>query len=262
VPSTPLELDRSSGHQPLRIVPTPDKLSITPASLLCLATIDRHAWLLAGHGIDWGSGSGLLAIAVATLPDVERVVGLEVEERDVLTARANAELNGVSDRTVFVHADLFDPLHDEDEAVVADLDGSADFLVANPPASVGDDGLGWRRAILREGHRHLRPGAAVLLQISRQYGAPRIEALAGHGYRYLGLLGSSDWVPFDLERGDLRQAIGDFAAEEGRSGMDYPFRDGEDDSEIDARTALTRWEERGVSPPSQWQVHRYERLGD
>jgi methylase of polypeptide subunit release factors len=257
--SDPLEFARPDGRAPLRITPTPGKLSITPASRLCFEVLYEHAELIAGRGIDWGSGSGILAVAAATLPRVELVVGLELEEADVATARRNAELNRVAERTMFVRADLFQPFPDEESTVLEDLHGTADFLLANPPASVGDDGLEWRRAVLHEARRYLRSGAEVLLQVSRQYGVQRIESLASDGYRYRGLLGASGWQPFDMDRADLRRAVEDFAAEEERGGLHYPFLDGQARDEIDARTALSRWRASGVSPHSQWQVHRFER---
>jgi hypothetical protein len=259
VSATPIDLPRATGLPSLRILPTPGRLSITPASLLCLETIDRSSDLLAGRGIDWGSGSGILAVALATLPGVDLVVGFELEERDIATARTNAELNGVADRTIFIRANLFDPLSVEHAGTLDELHGTADFLVANPPASIGDDGLGWRRAVLVEGARLLRPGATVLLQISRQYGTSRIERLTGPHYRYEGLLGSTGWVPFDLERDDLLLALRDYADEEKRTGEAYPFLAGDRDDEIDARTALAEWGDARVSPRSQWQVHHFTR---
>lgn len=220
--------------------------------------IDTHPELLGARGIDWGSGSGILAVAAASHPGVELVVGLEIDPAQVRTARTNAELNGVADRTVFIRTDLFEPFPHESSESLEALEAAADFLVANPPASSGDDGLGWRRAVLEGALRYLRPGGTALLQVSRQYGLERIAGLAAAGYRYLGLVGSSEWVPFDLDRPDLFEALEGYVAEETRTGEPYPFLHPIDDLEIDARTTRRIWEAERVSPRSQWQVHRYE----
>lgn len=258
--TSPIIFTRPSGAVPLRIIPTPGKLSITPASRLCFETLDRHPELLEGDGIDWGSGSGILAITAATTPGVDIVVGLDLERADVATARTNAELNGVAHRTSFIHADLFLPFSTEDVAPLKALRGRGRFLIANPPASSGDDGLGWRRAVLDGAAPYLAPGAEVLLQVSHQYGAERISGLGRAGYEYVSQLGSSEWVPFDMSREDLHAAVVDFAAEEARGGAPYEFLHPEREEPIDATTALALWQEERRNPLSRWQMHHLRRL--
>ncbi len=253
---------RIDGRAPLRIKATPGKLSLTPASHLCLDTIDRHRDLLHGQGIDWGSGSGVLAIAAATNPAVDLVVGLEVDRHDVATARTNAELNGVADRVVFLHSNGFEPFPGEDPSPLEELRGGAEFLIANPPSSTGDDGLGWRRRLLDSAREFLVADAEVFLQVSRQYGVSRTEALAtdSGGYEYRGLLGTTDWAPFDQERPDLRAALDDYAAEEQRTGEPYPFLHPIEDRQITATEAKRLWDRDRSSPRSQWSMHRFVRV--
>ena len=71
-------ITKTGGLGPIELELPPGKLSITPASRLCLEGIGQNRKLLAGAGIDWGSGSGCLAIAAARIPAVERIVGIEV----------------------------------------------------------------------------------------------------------------------------------------------------------------------------------------
>lgn len=261
MPDTPPRSIAREGHAPLRIVPTEGKLSLTPASHLCLLTIDRHHNLLRGNGIDWGTGSGILAIAAATQPGVDFVLGLDVNPDDVRTARVNAEMNGVADRTGFIQADLFEPAADADRRALDQMRGNAAFLLANPPNSSGDDGLGWRRQVLAAARPLLREGAEVLLQVSWQYGEERTADLArGNGYRYHGVLERTDWVPFDQTREDLRRALDIFAAEEERSGIIYPFRT-DDGVTIGAREARRRRDRHGASPSTRWQMHRFVYAG-
>lgn len=64
-----------------------------PTTRLCLDWLDRH--MLPGCSvIDYGCGSGILAIAAAKLGAV-RVQGVDIDEQAVLTSRYNAERNGV-----------------------------------------------------------------------------------------------------------------------------------------------------------------------
>ncbi len=254
-------IDRDNGA-PIRIVTTAGKPSITPASRLCLTTIDRHRDLLRGSGIDWGSGSGLLAVAAALQPGVDFVLGLEINEAEVRTSRTNAELNGVADRTGFLVSDSYDPLPGQETSILQGLRGSTSFLIANPPTSAGDDGLDWRRRVLAGALQFLAPQANVLLQVSRQYGERRTKRLADDvgGYEYRGVLEATDWVAFDQDRVDLREALDWYAAEEARSGEPYSFLHPSEDHEVDATEARRLRETTGASPRSQWRMHRFARL--
>ena len=258
---TPTSIARP-GRAPLRIVATRGKPSITPASRLCLSTIDDHPDLIRGRGIDWGSGSGVLTVAAATESDVEFVLGLELDAIEVATARINAEMNGVADRTGFLVSDSYDPLPDQDVAALEALRAKATFLIANPPTSVGDDGLGWRRRVLAGALEYLAPGAEVMLQVSRQYGVKRTERLASDvgGFAYNGVLGSTKWVPFDQNRTDLKAALSWYVAEESRTGDKYPFLHPDQDREIDASEAQRLADMTGASPRTQWRMHRFTRL--
>ena len=67
-----------------------------PTTALCLAWLDAQD--LAGKTvIDYGCGSGILAIA-ALLLDAERVVCVDIDPQALTATRQNAETNGVADR--------------------------------------------------------------------------------------------------------------------------------------------------------------------
>jgi ribosomal protein L11 methyltransferase len=57
--------------------------------------------------LDFGSGSGILAIAAAKLGAVS-AIGIEVDDESHPIAEANAEKNGVSDRVTFLVGDAGD----------------------------------------------------------------------------------------------------------------------------------------------------------
>ena len=261
MPDSITTIARDTDAPPLRIISTPGRPSITAASRISLLTVDRHPHLIRGNGIDWGSGTGVLAVAAATHPGVDLVVGLELNAAESATARTNAELNGVADRTAFLVADSYQPVAGQDMTVLDSLRGATDFLLANPPTSRGDDGLGLRRRVLREGLPFLRTGGNVLLQVSRQYGQIRTEQLTADTgpFEYRGLLETSDWVPFDQDRPDLRDALDWYVIEENKSGLIYPFHHPTQDREISASDAQKLRDRDGSSPRSQWQMHHLVR---
>ena len=150
---------------------------LTPASSVGMTAIASHRELLTGVGLDWGCGTGCLAIAAATVPAVTRVIGLDIEPVNVEAATRNASANNVSDIVSFFLSDSYNPRSDEQSSTLRALHGKVDFIVANPPATNEGDGFGWRREVLRGGLELLKPGGRVLLCISIQYSAARIEGL-------------------------------------------------------------------------------------
>ena len=235
--------------------------ALTPASLISLTAIVAQQRLLHGVGLDWGSGVGCLAIAAARIPAVEQVVGLEIDPLNVAAAQANADRNGAAGKTRFLVADSYAPFDSADRAALAKWAGRVEFILANPPASDGDDGFEFRRIVLRGARDWLRPGGIVVLNISYQYGAERLQGLTddARGFHYEGLLASTDWTPFDLQRPDLLLNLQDYAAEEARGGLRYTFRDpnASSDRPIDAQTALDQFRRTGHSPLSMWQTHLF-----
>ena len=76
-----------------------------PSTRLCLDWLDRH--LVPGSSvIDYGCGSGILAIAAAKL-GAGRVVGVDIDPLALVTSRYNAEQNRVA--ATFVGADGLRP---------------------------------------------------------------------------------------------------------------------------------------------------------
>jgi ribosomal protein L11 methyltransferase len=68
-----------------------------------LTLLERH--LRSGQRVlDFGSGSGILAIAAARL-GAALAVGIEVDDEANPIAEANAQRNGVADRVAFLHGD-------------------------------------------------------------------------------------------------------------------------------------------------------------
>lgn len=254
------------GIGPIEIVSPPGKLSITPATQMAVDAIGANRHLLSGRGIDWGSGSGVLTVAAAKIPAVESIVGLELAEEDIAVAGTNAAENGVADKIAFIRSDSFEPFEGQDPSPLDALVGHADFLIANPPASRGDDGLGWRRSVLRGALRFAKPGAPLLIQISYQYNVERIARLVEDvpGYGYEGVIGTSAWIEFDQTRDDLSKQLVEYADEERAGGTVYTFRGRRAEGEaatphLTATEALDHYRETGESPMSKWQMHLFRK---
>ena len=241
----------------------PGTFALTPASLIAVEAIGRHQTRFRGVGLDWGSGSGILAIAAARIPHVDVVVGLELVEANVHIARRNAERNGVQGKVSFFRSDSYRALEPQGENAIAALEGAVDFILANPPSSSpSDDGFEFRRMVMREAGRFLKPGGIVCLSVSRQYGTSRVMGLLDLDptLNYAGVLSSTEWVPFDMNRDDLRRDVETYAEEERRGGLRYSFRHPSSPArKLSAVDALAHHGRTGESPLSRWQSHLFVR---
>lgn len=107
---------------------------------LCLGLLDRAA--SSGKKVlDIGCGSGILAIA-GVLLGADSAVGVDIDAQSVKTARENAEINAVTDKTEFLVGDLAEKVSGRYEIVCANIvadiimrlfDNVADFMT--------DDGI-------------------------------------------------------------------------------------------------------------------------
>jgi release factor glutamine methyltransferase len=111
--------------------------------------------------LDMGCGAGANAILAARSSD--HVVGVDVNPLAVAAAAANAERNGVADRTRFVESDL-----------CANVDGGFDVIVFDPPfrwfrardlleRAFADENYRSLTEFMREAPHRLHAGGEVLL---------------------------------------------------------------------------------------------------
>ena len=70
--------------------------------------------------LDIGTGSGILAIA-ADLLGASSAIGVDIDAQSVKTAIANAEINGVSEKTEFLVGDLADKINGKYDIVCANI---------------------------------------------------------------------------------------------------------------------------------------------
>lgn len=236
--------------------------ALTPASIISIRALCLNQKLLFGKGIDWGCGSGCLAIVAARIDEVQEVIGLDISEVNIKVARQNALGNCVDAKVTFSQSDSFTPPSEVDRQHLTTFENQTHFILANPPSSEGDDGFEYRRMILRDARKYLIKGGVVFLSISSQYGQQRIDQLSQQiaGYVYGGVLSSTEWVPFDLRRADLLHCLEVYVQEEIRGGMKYSFLHPETihkEVMIDAQTALAYFHQTGTSPLSKWQTHLF-----
>jgi release factor glutamine methyltransferase len=157
--------------------------------------IDALALTASPHplAVDLGTGSGAIALAMATEVPHSRVVAVERSPEAFAFAARNVARYG-DDRVRLVLADLADAL--------PELDGTVDVVASNPPyiprAAVpkdpevrlfdppaalysGDDGLDAVRALATTARRLLRPGGTLVLEHGELQAQAVADLLRGAG---------------------------------------------------------------------------------
>jgi len=108
------------------LIPRPETELIVEEALE-LFPADR----LPGVIVDAGTGSGCLAVALATEFEDARVIATDISEAALAVARRNASTNGVADRIDFRAGDLLEPVLE-----------TANLIVSNPPYIASGDAAG------------------------------------------------------------------------------------------------------------------------
>jgi release factor glutamine methyltransferase len=109
-----LQVDRST------LIPRPETETLVEVALARLAASGAQQ----PRVLDIGTGSGAVALALATEYPTARVVATELDDKALEMARLNATRLGLSDRVEFVHGDLYDGLP---------VGARFDVIVSNPP---------------------------------------------------------------------------------------------------------------------------------
>lgn len=144
--------------------------------------------------LDLCTGSGCVAVSIASEHPGARVWAVDLSEQAVATTLRNAGNANVAERVQSLHGDLFDPLPQE-------LIGTVDFVVSNPPyipsadlpdlpAEIlgfepvlaldgGADGLDTFRRIAAEAGRWLAPGGGLAVELDSGCVTPAAEELRG-----------------------------------------------------------------------------------
>ncbi len=168
------------------LIPRPETERIVELGLRYARRYAHDAWKI----VDVGTGSGALALALASELPQANVLAIDVSPDALDVARHNAETCGLRERVSFVRADGLSPL--------ADRPGSVELIVSNPPyvaegdpaleAAVaahepslalygGEDGLAVIRDLIPDAARALGPGGVLLMEMGHDQGAA-VRALA------------------------------------------------------------------------------------
>lgn len=149
--------------------------------------IELAAKFAAPRIVDVGTGSGIIAVALAHKLPAATITAIDLSSSALAIAQENAERNGVASRIRFLEGDLLTPVAEE----------QFEFVVSNPPyvpASdrtslavevrdyepalalfAGDDGLDVYRRLIPAAFAALVPGGYVVMEIG--YGQE--EAIRG-----------------------------------------------------------------------------------
>ena len=142
---------------------------------------------------DMGTGSGAIAIALATQLPAARIYAIDSSAAALAVARRNAARHEADGRITFLKGDLLAPLPQRVDAIAANLPyvTTADWQALPPeirdhePRGAldgGADGLDVIRRMLERAPAHLLPGGAVCLE----FGVGQEDALVGYARRFFG----------------------------------------------------------------------------
>lgn len=175
--------------------------------------------------VDVGTGSGCIAIALATELPEARFIASDASAAALRVARRNAVRHAVERRVAFVLTETIPP-EDDVEIVVsnppyiplAERASLAPEVRDHEPATAlfgGDDGLDFYRALLKRVPGALTEGGRLIVEVGYDQ-APRVKALANPRFwvferAYLDLQGIERVLVFRA----LRPADGDFTHEDG-----------------------------------------------
>ena len=176
-----------TGHQEfygLDLRVTPEVLIPRPETELIVERVialARETNLADPLIVDIGTGSGCIAIALATHLPGARFIATDVSPASLRVAQGNAERHNLRHRIEFVEGDLFQPLSK------LGLDAAADFIASNPPyiadesletlqrevrdweppaaLYAGERGLSFYGRLIAEAPRFLRPGGHLVCEI-------------------------------------------------------------------------------------------------
>ncbi len=160
---------------PATLVPRPETELLVQLALARIP-VDARAWLA-----DLGTGSGAIALALASERPQARVVAADASTEALAVARGNAAANGIGN-VEFRHGDWWQPLAGQRFDLIASnppyiavgdrhlTQGDLRFEPAMALAS-GEDGLDAMRTLVAGAPGHLVPGGWLLLEHGWDQGA-------------------------------------------------------------------------------------------
>lgn len=182
---------------------TPSVLIPRPETELLIQETLREGGFAEGAVlVDVGTGSGCVAVTLATILNGMRVFALDCSHDALSVAKGNAERHGVSDKIIWLEGDLLSPLR---ECSVA---GAVDAIISNPPyiaesewaglqpevrdyeprraLLAGPKGIEFHERLIHDGKEFLAPGGLLVMELG-QGQSSLVRRLAEEVGGYTGL---------------------------------------------------------------------------
>lgn len=110
---------------PAVLIPRPETELIIDLAIAAVAQSPVSEQLQQGVWADLGTGSGAIALGLATAFPQAKILAVDISEDALAIAQGNAEQNGLGDRIQFIQGDWFTPLNP--------WRGELAGMVSNPP---------------------------------------------------------------------------------------------------------------------------------
>ena len=208
------------GHQEfygLDFIVTPDVLIPRPETEFLVEQVIKlsgESHLIEPLIVDVGTGSGCIAVAIATSRPNAKIIATDVSASALAVAQKNAERNGVGGRIEFLEGDLLEPLFGRG------LESSVDILASNPPYVEegrpelvqrevrdwephtalfgGADGLNFYRRLLADGLKYVKPGGYLVCEIGYTQLDAISDMIAGPSWKLVEATSDLQGIPRTL----------------------------------------------------------------
>lgn len=143
---------------------------------------------------DIGTGSGVLAIALATELTQAKIIAIDISDKALELAKQNAEVLGVAQHIEFIKGHWRSVLPKNLDAIISnppyinstDRESLPPEVVQYEPEEAlfgpGPDGLGFYRELAQAGAMHLKPGGYALLELGDRQAAGALKIFEDAGW--------------------------------------------------------------------------------
>jgi len=143
--------------------------------------------------VDVGTGSGVIALSLASKFPEAQIVAVDVSEEALSLARENADRLGLSERVQFLQSDLLEAVDGKFDLIVANLpyiaaqdrDTLSREVLYDPEVALfaGARGDEFVHELIEQAPARLRPGGLLALEIGLGQSQGLLSALAEKKYR-------------------------------------------------------------------------------
>ena len=159
------------------LIPRPETELLVEEAIVAVAGMGEAHENGAGLLIaDIGTGSGCIVVATATVLTEARFVATDISAEAVEVAHANAERHGAADRITFGVGDLFEPLPEPVDIIIANppyipaenlAELQAEIRDHEPRVAVdgGDGGMTIAERLVRSAPGYLKNGGRLLMEV-------------------------------------------------------------------------------------------------